>query len=235
MLHPTTAPKKTVPISVLLVDDDPDFRSGLCTFLNFYSAEDNSLRGHQTLRVVGQAASVDQAIALAKQQKPTLILLDLELGESNGIQFLTQYDQLKQHGKVLMLSDYAEDESVYRAMQAGARGFLLKQNLSTQLCQAIVTLLQEKIYLPAEAASGFFRQFHFYNGKSLKTSSTIHFTPRQLDVLGCLTQGDSNATIAKKLIITEGTAKFYVREITEKLGVENRTQVAIAALKMGLV
>lgn len=230
MLNQSLAPNRVTPISVLLVDDNPDFRRGLCTLLDFYSST-----GKMTFKVVGQASSVDQAVALAKEQKPTLILLDLELGQGDGIQFLAQYNQLKQTGKVLVLSGHSEDDWVFRTMQAGARGYLVKQNLSTQLYQAIATVMQEHIYLTAEIASGFFRLFHFYSGQSLKTPSKIHLTERERDVLQCLAEGNSNAVIAERLTIEVGTVKFYLRDIFGKLGVENRTQAALKALKLGIV
>lgn len=230
MLHQPSALTMTTPISVLLVDDEPDFRKGLCALLDFYSDTDEI-----TFRVVGQAASLDQAVALTKEQKPALILLDLNLGQTDGIQFLTQYSELKQSGKVLVLSGHAEDKWVFHAMQAGARGYLVKQNLSTQLYQAITTVMQEHIYLTPEAASGFFRLFHFYRGQSLKTSSKIHLTKREREVLQCLAEGDTNATIADRLTIEKGTVKFYLRDIFRKLKVKNRTQAVLVALREGIV
>lgn len=226
----TTQSKLNTPVSVLLVDDNSDFRQGLCALLNFYNSTDDV-----EFKVVGQASSVDQALALAKEQRPTLILLDLELYDSSGIEFLTRYSQLKQTGKVLALSGHDEDEWVFRVMQAGARGYLVKQNISTQLYQAISTVMQEHIYLTPEMASGFFRLFHFSSGKSLQTSTEIHLTEREKDVLRCLANGDSNATISEKLYIEVGTVKFYLRDIFDKLGVKNRTQAALKALKLGIV
>ena len=230
MLNYSLALHTVVPVSVLLIDDNSEFRRGLCALLDFYSST-----GDLTFKVVGQAASIEQALVLTKEQKPALIILDLELEQADGIQFLTNYSQLKQSGKVLALSGHAEDEWVFRAMQAGARGYLVKQNLSTQLYQAITTVMQEHIYLTADIASGFFRLFHFYSGQSLKTSPTIHLTEREKDVLQCLAEGNTNADIAQRLKIEVGTVKFYLRDIFDKLGVENRTQAALKALKLGIV
>jgi DNA-binding NarL/FixJ family response regulator len=231
MLNQTSVASSTIPVSILLVDDNPDFRRGLCTILDFY----NSTSGMQ-FKVVGQAASMTQALSLVKEQKPTLILLDLEMEQADGIQFLSEYSQLKLNGKVLVLSGHTEDEWVYKAMQAGARGYLVKQNLSTQLYQAITTVLQEHIYLTADIAAGFFRLFHFYSGQSLKTSSAaFSLTEREKDVLQCLAEGQSNKDIARRLVLEVGTVKFYLRDIFDKLGVENRTQAALKALKLGIV
>ncbi|MEM9117478.1 MAG: response regulator transcription factor [Cyanobacteria bacterium P01_F01_bin.56] len=230
MLNPSPVINHTFPISILLVDDNPEFRRGLCTLLDFYCSTSNV-----QLKVVGQAASATQALSLAKEQKPTLILLDLEMEQSDGIQFLHDYSQIMPNGKVLVLSGHAEDEWVYKAMQAGARGYLVKQHLSTQLYQAIDTVMREQIYLAADIAAGFFRLFHFYSGQSLKTTSTIHLTEREKDVLQCLAEGNSNADIAQRLFLEVGTVKFYLRDIFAKLGVENRTQAALKALKLGIV
>ena len=230
MLNSTPVMTKPSPTSVLLVDDNPEFRQGLCTLLDFYRSTSDV-----SFKVVGQAASVTQALSLAQEQKPTLILLDLEMEQSDGIQFLQAYTQTKQTGKVLVLSGHGEDEWVYKAMQAGARGYLVKQHLSTQLYQAIDTVMREHIYLAADIAAGFFRLFHFYSGQSLKSTSTIHLTEREKDVLQCLAEGNSNADIAQRLFLEVGTVKFYLRDIFDKLDVDNRTQAALKALKLGIV
>jgi DNA-binding NarL/FixJ family response regulator len=217
-------------VSILLVDDEPLFRKGLQTLLHFYS-NNGSLR----FNVVGEAASVDQAIRLAVEQHPTLILLDLELLQDNGITALIGFRDHSYEGKVLVLSGHREDEWVFRAMQAGANGYVFKDCLASQLCQAITTVLNDEVYLAPEVATGFFRMFHFYAGRSFQACQALHLTEREQEVLHWLVQGASNEKIAQHLYITVATVKAHLTAIFEKLGVTSRTQAIIKALKLGLV
>jgi DNA-binding NarL/FixJ family response regulator len=222
-----TAPQ---PISILLVDDEPRFRQGLRTLLNFYNQED-FLR----FQVVGEAASVDQAINLTVEQRPALILLDLSLAQGDGVTALLRLGELPYKGKVLVLSAHREDEWVFRAMQAGACGYVFKDRLATQLCEAITTVMNDQVYLSPEVATNFFRLFHFYAGHSLQACQSMHLTDREQEVLHWLVQGASNEEIARKLYITVATVKAHLTAIFEKLGVTSRTQAIVKALKLGLV
>jgi DNA-binding NarL/FixJ family response regulator len=219
------------PISVLLVDDDCDFRQGLQSLLSFYGSTSDL-----KFQVVGRAASVEQGLELAEQQSPALILLDLGLGEKDGIQFLQKYQSLRKSSRVLVLSGYDEDDWIFQAMRAGARGYVVKHQLSTQLLDAITTVMREEIYMSAPVLTGFMRSFHFHEGRSLQQRNVqIHLTDRERDVLHCVVHGASNEAIADKLNITVGTVKAYLTAIFEKLEVRSRTQAALKALKMGLV
>lgn len=217
-------------ISILLVDDDPIFRKGLQTLLNFYSST-----GTWRFQLVGEAASVDQALQLAAEQHPALILLDLELPPDDGITALLRLREQSYLGKVLVLSAHQGDEWVFRAMQAGANGYVFKDQIASQLCPAIATVINDEVYLAPDVATGFFRMFHFYTGKSLQASQALHLTEREQEVLHWLVQGASNELIAQHLYITVATVKAHLTAIFEKLGVNSRTQAIIKALKLGLV
>ncbi|YAF95393.1 MAG: response regulator [Nodularia sp. CChRGM 3473] len=222
---------KKEPISILLVDDEPHFRQGIRTLLNFYN--NSSSVG---LDVVGEAASVEQALKLTTEQHPALILLDLELPPEDGITALLRLGELSYNGKVLILSAHQQDDWVFRAMQAGAWGYVFKDQLATQLCEAITTVINNKVYLPAEVATAFFRLFHYYTGHSLVAAGTsIHLTEREREVLNWLVQGASNEQIAGHLFITVATVKAHLTAIFEKLSVTSRTQAIVKALKLGLV
>jgi DNA-binding NarL/FixJ family response regulator len=216
-------------LSVLLVDDEQRFRQGLRTLLNFY----NSPTLHY--EIVGEAASIDQALALAAEQRPALILLDLELARGDGVTLLTQLREANFAGKVLVLSAHQEDDWVFRAMQAGASGYVFKTHLAQQLSEAIATVIKDEVYLPAEVATQFFRLFHYYSGRSLQARQAIHLTDREQEVLHWLVRGASNEEIAKHLYITIATVKAHLTAIFEKLQVSSRTQAIVAALKLGLV
>jgi DNA-binding NarL/FixJ family response regulator len=221
--------KKEV-ISILLVDDEPHFRQGIRTLLNFYN-----ISSPVGFNVVGEAASVEQAIKLTTEQHPALILLDLELPPEDGITALLRLSDLPYTGKVLILSAHQQDEWVFRAMQAGAWGYVFKDQLATQLCEAITTVISHKVYLPPDVATGFFRLFQYYTGHSLNSNHKIHLTEREQEVLNWLVQGASNEQIAKHLYITVATVKAHLTAIFEKLGVTSRTQAIVKALKVGLV
>lgn len=217
-------------LSVLLVDDDQRFRQGLRTLLNFYN-----INGSLLLDVVGEAASVDQALSLTAQQRPALILLDLELATGDGITALIRLREMSYAGKVLVLSGHQEDDWIFRAMQAGAAGYVFKSRLATQLCDAITTVMKSEVYLPAEVASGFFRRFQAYSESSLQARQKLHLTEREQEVLHWLAQGASNEEIAKHLYVTVATVKAHLTSIFEKLEVNSRTQAIVAALKLGLI
>jgi DNA-binding NarL/FixJ family response regulator len=215
-------------ISVLLVDDNPTFRHGLQTLLDFYGGT-----GKLLCQVVGQATSVEQAIKLAAEQSPTLVLLDLELGQGSGLTYLQARSGCPE--RILVLSGHREDEWVFRAMQAGAHGYLLKSHLAEQLWSAITTVLNQQVYLSPDVATAFFRLFHFYSGGVGAHGVEVTLTEREQEVLHWLVQGASNGVIAEKLHITVATVKAHLTAIFEKLEVKSRTQAIVKALKLGLV
>jgi DNA-binding NarL/FixJ family response regulator len=221
-------------VSVLLVENDSIFRRGLHTLLSFYS-DDCYLQ----FQIVGEATSSEQAIKLVIEQKPALILLDvklaLELPEDSGLKVLMDLKKLDYHGKALILSAHREDELVFRAMQLGARGYVAKDRIGSQLYDAISTVMNDEIFLPPDIATSFFRIFHFYAGRSLQGSTTIHLTDREREVLNLLIKGASNEEISHYLHVTIATVKAHLTSVFEKLGVTSRTQAIVKALKLGLV
>jgi DNA-binding NarL/FixJ family response regulator len=227
---PSIAPQLSSPVSVLLVDDCFTFRQGLKSLLEFH----NTTSSWQ-FQIVGQAASLQQALNLAIEQSPTLILLDMELAPGSGIELLQHLRLHVKKSHVLVLSGHQEEEWIFQAMQAGARGYLFKHHLFEQLLEAVQVVLQNQIYLCPEVATRFFQRFHFVAGRSMAGMQTVHLTERERDVLQWLAQGASNEVIAQQLSITVGTVKAYLTSIFEKLGVNSRTQAALQALKMGLV
>lgn len=219
-----------LPVSVVLVDDQPEFRQGLRTLLEFFT---NS--GPTQFQVVGEAASADQAVELIKVQHPMLTLLDMELAQGDGLEVLSQLATEELETKVLTLSAHQEDDWIFKAMQSGAKGYVCKDKVATQLCEALNTVLEDEVYLPPELATGFFRLFHFYAGRTLQACHTVSLTDREQEVLHWLVQGASNEAIAKQLYITVATVKAHLTAIFEKLEVKSRTQAIVKALKLGLV
>ena len=217
-------------LPVLLVDEDQDFRQELHILLNFYSNN-----GQLPIEIVAEAASVEQAINFVTQKQPALILLDLGLTLDNGIATLIRLKEIGFIGKVLILSDHQEDDAIFRAMQAGAAGYIFKNRLVTQLCEAIATALKSEIYLPTEVASGFFRRFWADSEAFVLTRQKLQITEREQEILHWLLQGDSNEEIAKRLYITVATVKAHLTSIFKKLRVTSRTQAVVTAFKFGLI
>ena len=218
------------PLSLLLVDDEPQFRQGLRSLLEFYSSKELGI-----IQVVGEATSACQALKLASEQRPALTLLDMELTDDDGVSVLLGLRDRAYGGKVLVLSAHQEDERVYRAMQAGANGYVFKHRIASQLCDAIARVMDGEIYLSPEVATGFFRMFNFYAGHSLQACREMNLTEREQEVLHWLVQGESNEAIASHLYVTVATVKAHLTAIFSKLKVKSRTQAIVKALKLGLV
>lgn len=220
-------------ITILLVDDEPKFRHSVKTLLNLYS-ESNIINVH----VVGEADSSQRGLKLIDKYQPELILLDLELYQENGLDFLKYLQKQKYATKTLVLSSHQEEKFVFQAMYAGAKGYIFKPNLVNQLIEAINTVANSKIYLPPEVATKFFTQFGRYYldfACDRDLEQEIKFTNREQEVLACLVKGMSNEEIAQKLFVTVATVKAHLTSIFNKLGVASRTQAIIMVLKQNLV
>jgi DNA-binding NarL/FixJ family response regulator len=211
----------TPPIRVLIVDDHEIVREGLQTLL---SEEADIL-------VVGQAANGSEALAQAAATRPDVILMDLVMPEMDGIQATAQVRRAQPASQVLVLTSFVGDQRVRDAMQAGAIGYLMKDVLKSDLLHAIRQAAQGKPTLHAEAQSALIRQ-----AMATTPSPPPHaeLTERERDVLALIAQGKSNKEIAAALHLTEGTVKGYVSAILTKLGVADRTQAALYAVKHGL-
>lgn len=214
------------PITLLLVDDDPRFRQGIITLLHGQTP---------AVEVTGEAATVADAIALITRHPPQLILLDLELQTGDGVEALLWLREQELESRILVLSAHQEEQRVFRAMQAGAWGYIFKTTVSDCLSTAIQTVLAGQIYLPPAVATCFFRRFQDLAAPSLPSVATLHLTEREQEVLYWLVQGESNVAIAKHLHVTVATVKAHLTSIFDKLDVRSRTQAIVKAVRLGLV
>ena len=210
-------------IKVLIVDDHQVVRQGLCTFLEL----------HDDILVVGEAGDGLAAVELAARLTPDVILMDLVMPGLDGIAATSRIKALGLDARVIALTSFAEDNKVFPAIQAGASSYLLKDVTPEVLVEAIravhhgearlhpeiVQKLMQRAARPAEAANG-----------ALPGS----LTEREADVIRLVARGQSNREIAQALVISEKTAKAHISNILGKLGLEDRTQLAIYALKHGL-
>jgi DNA-binding NarL/FixJ family response regulator len=208
------------PIRVLLVDDHAIVREGLRTLL----AEESNIE------VVGEASDGAEAVSLTLALRPDVVLMDLVMPNVDGIDAMRLLQQSDTNWHVLVLTSFAEDELVRRALEAGAVGYLLKDVLKAELIQAIQAAAQGQPYLHREAQRSLIQQVT----APAEPSALLNLTRREQDVLRLISQGQSNKEIARALHITEGTVKGYVSIVLAKLGVSDRTQAALFAVRHGL-
>jgi two-component system, NarL family, response regulator LiaR len=208
------------PIRVLIVDDHAIVREGLRMVLS----------GEPSVAVVGEATNGVEAIDRAAELTPDVILMDLVMPEMDGIAALRRLREAKIQSHVLVLTTFVDDERVRDAIRAGATGYLLKDVLQPELVQAIHLASEGKPALHPEVQHRIIR--HVVTPASPSPAEDL--THREREVLGLLARGHSNKEIAAALHLSHGTVKTYVTAILGKLGVADRTQAALYAVKHGL-
>jgi len=207
------------PIRVLIVDDHEIVREGLQILLN----------EEADFEVVGMAGDSEDAVALVTKYTPDVVLMDLVMPGLDGIETTKLVLAASPSTRVLVLTTFAEDQRVMDAIQAGAIGYLLKDVLKLDLLNAIRSAAAGKPALHAEA-----QQFLMRQVMGNEAPPREGLKERELNVLQLIAEGRSNKEIALALHLTEGTVKGYVSTIFDKLGVEDRTQAALYAVKHGL-
>jgi two-component system, NarL family, response regulator LiaR len=212
-------------IRVLICDDQTIVVDGLEAIL---SADPD-------IEVVGLAQDGAEALEKIAMVNPDLVLMDLKMPGMNGIQATRQISENYPGIKVLVLTTYGADEWVFDAIRSGAAGYLLKGTPKDQLLRAIKGTMAGDTHIDPSVAGKLFKHIS-KNPASDAPQSTLAETlsDREKDVLRLLAQGLSNAEIAEKLFLSEGTVRNYVSAIFNKLGVTDRTQAAILAIKYGL-
>lgn len=211
----------SVRIRVLIADDHPIVREGLRTLL----AEEPDLE------VVGEAASGEAAIEQVERLEPDVVLMDLRMPGLGGLGALKGIRLRRPRTQVVVLTSFAEDKDVQEAVAAGAVGYLLKDALRDELLRAIRNASQGRPSLHPEAQRHLMKRV--FDGRTPKPHEEL--TARELDVLKLVGRGMNNQDIARKLVLSEGTVKGYVSAVLLKLGVDDRTQAALYAVKHGLV
>ena len=182
------------------------------------------------IEVVGAAPDGAEAVAAAERLDPDVILLDVMMPRLNGIEALRQIRERGLRARVLMLTTFAEDANVRDALQAGAIGYLLKDVLRPELLAAIRAAAVGTPTLHPEAQSRLISQLV----EPTAASPIDSLTARERDVLILIATGHSNKAIAARLFLSVGTVKGYVSAILDKLGVEDRTQAALLAVRHGV-
>jgi DNA-binding NarL/FixJ family response regulator len=201
-------------IRIMVVEDHHVVRQGLVALL----------KTTPDMQVVAEAQDGKQAVALYKQHQPDITLMDLRLPIMGGAQATEAIRQDFPQARIIVLTTYDGDEDIYRAIQAGARGYLLKDMFGEELMEAIRAVHAGKSRIPSVVAE---RLADRMGGPNL--------TARELSVLELIVKGKSNKEIAEDLGIFESTVKTHVNNILSKLAVSDRTQAATTALQRGIV
>jgi two-component system, NarL family, response regulator LiaR len=216
------------PIRVLIVDDHTIVREGLRALIE----------GRKGFTIAGEAADGEQAIRQARLLKPHVILMDLKMPNKNGIDAIRAIKAENEAARILVLTSYAEDEQVFAAIQGGALGYLLKDSSPQELLEAIRCVFRGEASLHPTVARklilGMHRPAGLPNGDGHSPAAS-ELTEREVEVLRLVARGLSNAEIAGKLSVGEGTVRFHVSNILSKLSLENRTQAVLYALRHGVV
>jgi DNA-binding NarL/FixJ family response regulator len=207
-----------MPINVLIADDHSVVRRGLRAFLEM----------HSELQVVGEATDGEEAVRMARELKPDVVLMDIKMPKMDGIAATAAIRQELPDTEVLALTSVLEDASVVGAVRAGAIGYLLKDTEADELCKAIIAAAEGQVQLSPQAAARLVREVR-------APESPEPLSERETDVLRLLARGHSNKEIAYSLTLSEKTVKTHVSNILGKLGVPSRTQAALFAVRTGLV
>jgi len=202
------------PIRVLAADDHPLIRAGLAAML----------QNESDMVLVGEATNGEHVLELFRERLPDVVLMDLRMPVMDGLSALTALISEFPDARVIALTTYDGDVDIYRALDAGAKGYLLKDMLRTELLQAIRVVSQGKRFIPPTVAA-----------RIAEFTPRIDLTPRETEVLDLVARGLSNQEIAEAIGRTEGTVKVHVKNILAKLGAEDRTQAVTIALERGFI
>jgi DNA-binding NarL/FixJ family response regulator len=217
-----------VTIRVGVADDQAIIRSGLRVQVSL--APD--------LEFVGEASNGEQAIAVARQQHPDVMLMDVRMPVIDGIDATARIvaDEATEAVRVIVLTTFDLDDYVYRALRAGASGFLLKDTTPEQLLDAIRIVADGGALIAPAVTRRLIAEFAARPGAGTADRQVADLlTPREIEVLGLVGRGLTNAEIAERLVLSRLTAKTHVSRILTKLGLRDRSQLVIAAYESGLL
>ena len=206
--------QKNDPIRILIVDDHPVVCAGLASML----------AGHEEFEVVGSVASGERALAVIRQLAPDVILLDLRMPGMDGIAVLHALKSMASPPHALILTSFEKDEDIYRAIRAGAQGYLLKDTTESEMVAAISVVDAGKRYIPRHIAA-----------RLADRMMRSDLTAREVQILERLAQGSTNKQIASALDISDNTVRHHVNNIMGKLQVSDRTEAVATAIRRGVL
>lgn len=207
-------------IRILITDDHAVVREGLRTLIGTEPG----------MKVIGEAADGVEAVQLACDLNPDVILMDMAMPRMGGLEAIQKIKELCPEARLLVLTSFSDDETVFPAIKAGAIGYLLKNTSPDRLLSAIRDVHQGKPSMSSDIANKLMSDLQ---RKSNLPPTKEPLTDRELDVLNLVAQGLTNQEIADQLVISEGTVRTHVSNILSKLHLANRTQAALYALREG--
>lgn len=210
-------------IRVMIVDDHEVVRNGLRTYLNTQT----------DFEVVAEASSGEQAVSLAREHHPDVVLMDLVMEGMDGVRTTREVKKVCPSAQVVVLTSYHQDEFIFPALQAGAVSYILKDVRMEEMADTIRLAANGEITLHPKVAARVINEIQGRSTKSEPGSQIL--TAREMDVLKLIAMGMTNSEIADELVISENTVKSHVRSILSKLDVFDRTQAAVYAWQKGIV
>jgi two-component system, NarL family, response regulator len=202
------------PIRIMVVDDHPIVRSGLVLMINYTP----------NMEIVAEANNGLEAIELFRQQLPDVTLMDLRMPEMSGADAIAAIHQEFTDAKIIVLTTYDGDEDIYKGLKAGAKGYIFKNAPVDEIIRAIKVVNEGRKYIPPEVGE-----------KLSERLNRPQLSNRELDVLKLVAKGLNNQQIASELYISESTVKYHINSVLSKLGVSDRTQATLVAIKRGIV
>lgn len=210
-------------LRILIADDHPLFRDGLRALL----------AAAQDMELVGEATTGEEAVALAAELQPDLVLMDVQMPGLSGVEATRRIVQASPHIRVLVVTMFEDDRTVFAAMRAGALGYVLKGASSAEMLRSIHAVGGgEAIFSPRVAA----RMADYFAGMQPKAPTPVfpELSDREREILDLMAQGRSNAEIASRLVLSPKTVRNHVSNVLNKLQVADRTEAAIRAREAGL-
>ncbi|MFK8185361.1 MAG: response regulator [Phormidesmis sp.] len=201
-------------IRVLVAEDHNVVREGIVSILN----------RKKDMTVVAEAKNGKEAVELYQEHQPDLTLMDLRMPKMEGLEAIIQIRQNDPKANIVILTTYDTDEDIYQGLQAGARGYLLKDATTAELAKAVRQVAAGKRFLPSNVAI-----------KLVERMESDELTQRERDVLALMVQGSSTAKLAEMMHLSEGTIKFHINNIFQKLDVNDRAQAIVVALRRGII
>jgi DNA-binding NarL/FixJ family response regulator len=206
--------EQTNTISVLIVDDHPVVRLGLRTMLE---SEDD-------ISIIAMAASAKEALLEVQKVRPDVVLMDVRMPEMSGTEAIVALRRVQPDIRILVLTNYEEDEYIRQAFQAGAMGYLLKSTAQEEIVAAVRSLYRNERYIQPGIAN-----------RLMETMGREELSERELEVLTLVAKGLANKEIAERLFISDKTARNHVASCLAKLGADDRTEAATTAVRRGLI